>query len=78
MVRRKLTGLSGKDVVRALQRGGFEILRVRGSHRILRRPGVPASTVIVPVHGTRDLPPGTVRSIIDQSGLTDEQFTLLL
>jgi predicted RNA binding protein YcfA (HicA-like mRNA interferase family) len=34
--------------------------------------------VIVPVHGAIDLPPGTVHSIIEQSGLTIEEFMSLL
>lgn len=74
---RKLTGISGKEVVRALRRGGFELLRVTGSHHVLRKPGVPKSKVIVPVHGSHDLPPGTVRSIIEQSGLTTADFMAL-
>jgi predicted RNA binding protein YcfA (HicA-like mRNA interferase family) len=78
MARRRLAGLSGKQVLRALERGGFEIVRVRGSHHTLRRPGIPGSKVIVPVHGAHDLPPGTMRSILEQSGLTIEEFTSLL
>jgi predicted RNA binding protein YcfA (HicA-like mRNA interferase family) len=78
MATRKLTGLNGRQIVRALQGGGFEIVRVRGSHHTLRRPGVAASKVIVPVHGAHDLPPGTVASIIEQSGLTTEEFMSLL
>ena len=34
--------------------------------------------VVVPVHGSRTLPIGTLRSIIRQSGLTDEEFGALL
>jgi predicted RNA binding protein YcfA (HicA-like mRNA interferase family) len=60
-VARGLKGLNGKRVLRALERAGFEIVRV-----------------IVPVHGAHDLPPGTVRSIIEQSGLTAEEFVSLL
>jgi predicted RNA binding protein YcfA (HicA-like mRNA interferase family) len=75
---RRLSGINGKQVVRALQRGGFEVLRISGSHHVPRRPGEPASKVIVPVHGTQDLPPGTLRTIITQSGLTTEEFIALL
>ena len=78
MSRRKLTGLNGRQVVRALERDGFKVLRVTGSHHILARPGVAGSRVIVPIHGARDLPPGTVRSIIAQSGLTVDAFMSLI
>jgi len=76
--RRKLTGLNGRQIVKALQRGGFEIIRVSGSHHVLRRPGVPGSKVIVPVHGARNIPPGTIHSIVKQAGLTVDEFIDLL
>lgn len=34
--------------------------------------------VIVPVHGSHDLPIGTLRNIIDMSGLTIDEFIALL
>jgi predicted RNA binding protein YcfA (HicA-like mRNA interferase family) len=33
--------------------------------------------VVVPVHGNRIIPMGTLRSIVRQSGLTDEEFIAL-
>lgn len=78
MAARPVRGIGGKQAVRALERGGFDVLRVKGSHHILRKPGVLTSKVIVPVHGAEDLPPGTLRSIIRQSGLTTEEFMALL
>jgi predicted RNA binding protein YcfA (HicA-like mRNA interferase family) len=76
--RRKLTGLNGRQIVRALERAGFRVLRTSGSHHILGKPGVAGSRVIVPVHGARDVPPGTVRSIITQAGMTVDAFFALL
>ena len=78
MARSKLTGLNGRRIVKALQRGGFELVRVSGSHHMLCKPGKPARKVSVPVHGARDLPPGTVGSIVEQAGLTVEEFIALL
>jgi predicted RNA binding protein YcfA (HicA-like mRNA interferase family) len=75
---RKLVGLSGRRIVNALRRGGFDLIRVSGSHHVLRKPEVPNSTVVVPVHGARDIPPGTVASILRQAGLTVEEFSSLL
>ncbi|NDW06908.1 type II toxin-antitoxin system HicA family toxin [Jiella pacifica] len=73
-----LPALSGKTIVRALQRGGFVVLRVSGSHHVLRHPERPGSKVSEPVHGNRDLPTGTLRAILDRSGLTTEEFLDLL
>ncbi len=75
---RRLNGVSGRAVLRALERAGFRVERVTGSHHVLRHPGMPGSKVILPLHGARDLPPGTLRSIISQSGLTVEEFMALL
>jgi predicted RNA binding protein YcfA (HicA-like mRNA interferase family) len=40
--------------------------------------GDSSRTVVVPVHGGRDLKPGTLRAIIRQAGLTIEEFADLL
>lgn len=78
MAARRLPGISGKAVVDALRRGGFRVERISGSHHVMRRPDVSASKVIVPVHGAHDLPPGTLRSIIKQAGLSVDEFIALL
>lgn len=72
----KLPSLSGRTVIQALKRGGYELSHVQGSHHYFRKPGA-TSIVGVPVHGNRDLPEGTLRSIIEQAGLTDEEFLAL-
>ena len=73
----RLPRASGKRVVAALQRAGFELTHVRGSHHYLRKPGV-ARIVPVPVHGNRNLPAGTLRSILRLAGLTAEELNELL
>jgi predicted RNA binding protein YcfA (HicA-like mRNA interferase family) len=74
---RRLSALTGHDVLRALMRGGFYVHHVKGSHHSLRHPDKPELRVVVPVH-RKDLPPGTIRSIIKQSGLTEEGLLDLL
>ena len=78
MAARRLTGANGKAVLRALERAGFRLERVTGSHHMLRKPGVPGSKVILPLHGAHDLPPGNLRSIIKQAGLTIEELLALM
>ncbi len=73
----RLPTASGRVALRALQRAGFEVTHVRGSHFFLRKPDV-VGLVVVPVHGNRDLPAGTMRSILRQAGLTSEEFSQLL
>jgi predicted RNA binding protein YcfA (HicA-like mRNA interferase family) len=64
-------------VVDALLRGGFRLSHVRGSHHYLRKPGG-TGLVVVPVHGNRDLPDGTLRAIIRQAGITAEELGRLV
>jgi len=71
-----LPTINGRECIRALERGGFEVVRQTGSHVIMRRNN-PKVRVIVPNH-RKDLRPGTLRSIIRNSGLTVEEFVKLL
>lgn len=70
----KLPALKSRDIIRALQKAGFIEHRQRGGHKIFKKGNL---RVIVPVH-PRDLKKGTVRSIIEQAGLTIEEFIELL
>ena len=64
------------DVIRALQRAGFFLDHSTGSHRYFRHPGRPG-IVTVPFH-RRDLKRGTLKSILEQAGLSIEDFIKLL
>ena len=61
--------VSGAEAARALKRIGFVELRQTGSHLILRKE---SRTVVVPQH--KPLKPGTLKGIIEQAGLTLEEF----
>jgi predicted RNA binding protein YcfA (HicA-like mRNA interferase family) len=61
-----------------LTRAGFTTDRIVGSHHVLVFPSDPTRTVTVPVHSSRDLKPGTLRSIIKQAGFSLEEFKALL
>ncbi len=70
----RLPVVDAKRVIRALERAGFVVDRVVGSHHVLTLPGDPSRTVTVPFHGSRDLKPGTLRAIIKQAGFTVAEF----
>ena len=61
--------VSGVDAARTLKRLGLTSLRQTGSHLILRKDN---RTVVVPQH--KPLKPGTLKGVIEQAGLTLEQF----
>lgn len=75
---KKLPVVSGKRVIQALTKAGFVVNRIVGSHHVLVYPDDPTRTVTIPLHAGRDLKPGTLRSIIRQTGLTIEEFAELL
>jgi len=58
--------VNGKDVIRILKDEGWELIRVRGSHHLLRKEGV---TVPVPVHGSRDLGAGLLKKLEKETGV---------
>lgn len=65
--------VSGKDAVRALQRLGFRLDRVEGSHHMMVKDKHP-SIVVVPVHSSKPLPKGTLASIIRIAGVGKTRF----
>jgi predicted RNA binding protein YcfA (HicA-like mRNA interferase family) len=74
----KLPSLKAREVMRALERAGFVHVRSKGSHRVFEHPEDKARRTIVSDHGGKDVPRGTLRKIIDQAGLTVEEFIDLI
>jgi predicted RNA binding protein YcfA (HicA-like mRNA interferase family) len=62
--------VSGKRMCKILESLGWRLVRISGSHHILRHPDS-ARRTSVPVHGNNDLKPRTQRSIMRDAGLTD-------
>lgn len=56
-----------------LRRHGFTLVGQKGSHAKYRRAGSPTRTVIVPM-GRKDLRVGTFHSILEQAGLSEDDF----
>ena len=65
----ELPVVSGAEVIRALERLGFRVVRQRGSHVMMRR-GV--SACVVPLH--RELKRGTLRGLLRQAEIDAEEF----
>jgi len=75
-VSQRLPSLTPRQVLRAIEKAGWEIHRRRGSHVSLHKEGCPY-VVTVPMH-TREMPRGTLMDIIEDAGLTPEEFADLL
>ena len=72
----KLPTLSGRQVVLALRKVGYERDHQQGSHIVLRQTSYPYRRITVPDH--REVAKGTLRAIIRQAGLSVAEFINLL
>jgi predicted RNA binding protein YcfA (HicA-like mRNA interferase family) len=68
----RLPRLKGKELVRILERGGFEVVRSRGSHVFLKHPDGRVTTV--PVHSAEVIGLGLLRSILRDVEMSVEQL----
>ena len=66
--------LSGKELVRALNRVGFAVIRTKGSHYFLRHPD--GRSTVVPVHAGEILGPGLLGKILKDAVVTAEELGL--
>jgi predicted RNA binding protein YcfA (HicA-like mRNA interferase family) len=72
----QVPAVRGDQVIKALEKVGFLVVRVRGSHHVLRHADGRGTTV--PVHQGRDLAKGTLRNILADAGLTVEELKRLI
>jgi len=71
-VSRRFPVRNAKEVARVLRRHGFQKIDQLGSHQKWRNAG--GRQVIVPFHGSKPIPIGTLKSIIEGSGISTEEF----
>jgi predicted RNA binding protein YcfA (HicA-like mRNA interferase family) len=72
-MRPSLPRISGDEAIHALQKLGFNRIRQKGSHVIMRRGSVGC---VVPLH--RELKAGTLSGVLKQAGVTPDEFSSVL
>jgi predicted RNA binding protein YcfA (HicA-like mRNA interferase family) len=72
----RLPVVTGSELIGALQRAGFTIIRQRGSHVFIKHPDGP--TMVVPVHRGEALGRGLLMKIARDLELTRAQLVDLL
>ena len=72
----KFPRLTGQQVIAALKRGGFEVLRIKGSHHFLTHPD--GRCTVVPVHRGEIIGPGLMLKILRDCELERDEFLELL
>ncbi len=73
----KLPAITSRKLIKALEKAGFKVHHVAGSHHILRHKENVALRVTVPFHN-RDLKTGTLHRIVKDAGLTIGELLDLL
>lgn len=68
----KLARITGKQLIKALQKLGFDTVRIRGSHHFLKH--MDGRCTVVPVHGSEDMGPGLLSKILRDCELTREEL----
>ena len=65
----RLPSISGRKLIATLRRLGFEVVRIRGSHRYLQHPDGRAT--VVPLHAGEDIGRGLLAKILRDTELTE-------
>ena len=68
-----MKSISGKVFARILEHHGWVLLRIKGSHHIYGKPGVPLR-LSVPIHGDRHLKTGLLRHLMKLAGLEESDL----
>lgn len=72
----KFPRLTGQQVIAALKKAGFEVLRIKGSHHFMSHPD--GRRTVVPVHRGEIIGPGLMLKIIRDCEMEREEFMELL
>jgi predicted RNA binding protein YcfA (HicA-like mRNA interferase family) len=64
---------SGVQVVKVFQSAGWTVVRQRGSHIVMEKPGQ-ETTLSIPVHKGKNIKRGTLRALIKDAGMSVEDF----
>lgn len=68
--------LTAKQVIAALRRAGFEVVRIKGSHHFLQHSD--GRKTVIPVHAGETVGPGLLIQILKSCKISDENFRNLL
>ena len=73
----RLPRITASDLLRVLQREGWQVKRHAGSHMQLKHPGRPGRVTIA-YHPGDSIKPKVLLSVLEQAGLTADELRRLL
>jgi len=61
---------TGKNLIRVLEKNGWTLLRIKGSHHIYGKSGINVR-LSVPIHGDKPLKTGLLKHLLNVAGLSE-------
>jgi predicted RNA binding protein YcfA (HicA-like mRNA interferase family) len=68
-----LKQVSGQELARAVQKRGWILVRIKGSHHVFTLAGRP-ERIVIPIHGNQPLKIGLLRSQMKIAGLVEDDI----
>jgi predicted RNA binding protein YcfA (HicA-like mRNA interferase family) len=71
-----IPALTGKKIIKALEKAGFVVIRIKRSHHFLSHPD--SRKTVVPIHSGETIGKGLFAQILKDCDLTLDEFLKLL
>jgi predicted RNA binding protein YcfA (HicA-like mRNA interferase family) len=68
-----MKSVTGKELARVLERHGWELKRIQGSHHVYGKSGS-VVRISVPVHGNKPLKIGLLKFLLKSAGLSENDL----
>jgi predicted RNA binding protein YcfA (HicA-like mRNA interferase family) len=68
-----MKSVSGKEFAKLLERHGWILLRIQGSHHIYGKPGIDVR-LSVPIHGKQRLKTGLLHHLMKMAGISESDL----
>jgi predicted RNA binding protein YcfA (HicA-like mRNA interferase family) len=68
-----LKQVTGKELAKAIQKKGWELARIKGSHHIYIKAGC-RERIVIPIHGNRPLKIGLLKAQMKIAGVSEQDL----
>jgi predicted RNA binding protein YcfA (HicA-like mRNA interferase family) len=68
-----MRSMTGRELARLVERHGWRLLRISGSHHIYGKPGS-IVRLSIPIHGSKPLKIGLLRYLLKSSGIPEAEW----
>ena len=65
--------IAGKDLAKAIQRRGWQLSRIKGSHHIFMKDGR-RERIVIPIHGSQPLKIGLLHALMKIADLNEDEI----